>query len=82
MPGQLVAQAGLKHGDVEFLLAEQGKLPAILKPKEVRQLGRPDSFGAGSLQQHPVHLTEARRIIAQHGAGHRVPPRAVGPGTV
>jgi len=33
---QLVAQAGLYHGDVEFLLAKQCKLPAMLQPQEIR----------------------------------------------
>jgi hypothetical protein len=67
--GQLVAQGRLQHGDVEFVLAEQGQLPAVLQAQEVRQPSRPDDFGAGGGQQHPVHLAEPGRILAQYGPG-------------
>ena len=46
----IFAQTCSQHGNVEFFLAEQGKLAAVLKAKEVGQAGRGDTFGASGRQ--------------------------------
>ena len=80
--GELVAQGRFQHGDIELVLAEQGQLPSVLQSQEVRQPPRSDAFAAGGLQQHPVHPAEPGRVIAQHGPGQGIPPRAMRPGPV
>ena len=77
MPADLVAQGRFEHGDVEFLLAEQGELAAVLQPQEVRQPGRADAFGAGGEQQEPVDGAEPCRIVAEHGTGQDIPAATV-----
>jgi len=42
---------------------------------------RADALGAGGMQ-HPVDAAEARRVVAEQGAGQDVPSRAVRAGTV
>jgi hypothetical protein len=59
----LVAQGRLEHRDVEFILAEQSELAAVLQAQEVGQLSRDDAFGAGGVQQHPVEA--AGVLLAQ-----------------
>jgi hypothetical protein len=78
----LVAEGRFEHGDVEFLLAEQSKLAAILQVQEVRQPGLADALGPGSMQQHPVSAAKPRRVVAQHGAGQDIPLRAMRAGTI
>jgi len=82
MAGDLLPQVRVQHGEVELLLAEQGKLVAVLEFEEIRQAARAQALGAGSMQQHPVAAGEPRRVVAEHGAGQDIPSRAVGTGTV
>ena len=74
----LVAQGCFEHGDVEFLLAEQRELAALLQAQKVRQPGWADAFGPGGVQQDAVDGAEPGRIFAEHGAGQDIPPAAVG----
>ncbi len=78
MAGDLLPQVRVQHGEVELLLAEQGKLVAVLEFEEIRQAARAQALGAGSMQQHPVAAGEPRRVVAEHGAGQDIPSRAVG----
>src|SRR5579875_893075 len=69
----LLAQFGLEHGDVEFLLAEQGKLAAVLEPEEIGQPGRADALGAGGGDEQPVGGGEPGWVVTEDRTGQHVP---------
>ena len=77
MPGDLVTQFRLQHGQVELILAKQGQVTAVLQPEEIWQAGRAYALGAGRMQQDPVDAAEARRIVAEQSASENVPSSAV-----
>ena len=53
MARDLLPQARVQHGEVELILAEQGKLAAVLEFEEIRQATGGQALGAGGMQQHP-----------------------------
>ena len=52
--GNLIPQGALEYRRAQFVLAEEGKLAAVLEVEEIGQAVAADAFGASGAQQNTV----------------------------
>ena len=75
--GNLIPQGALEYRRAQFVLAEEGKLAAVLEVEEIGQAVAVDAFGASGAQQQTVDISEPGAVLPEHGPGQDVPFAAV-----